>query len=254
VDHDDNLLVSARETSTVYKIDRNSGEIIWRLGGKRSDFEMGPGTRFAFQHDARRLPDGTISIFDNGSLVFENGTPKAVEESRGIVLDLDERKMKATLVREYTHPDKQYADAAGNMQVLPNGNVFVGWGRGLAISEFSEDGEMLFDATLLRKNESYRAFRFSWSARPSDQPAAVAERVSEEEVRVYASWNGATEVATWEILAARHQGRLKSLGQVPRNGFETAMVVRTSDPYVAVRAKDSSGRALGTSKVLRPGS
>jgi Arylsulfotransferase (ASST) len=254
VDHDDNLLVSARETSTVYKIDHNSGEIIWRLGGKKSDFEMGPGTRFAFQHDARRLPDGTISIFDNGSLVFENGTPKAVEESRGIVLDLDERKMKATLVREYTHPDKQYADAAGNMQVLPNGNVFVGWGRGLTISEFSEDGEMLFDATLLRKNESYRAFRFPWSARPSDQPAAVAERVSEEKVRVYASWNGATEVATWEILAARHQGRLKSLGQVPRNGFETAMVVRTSDPYVAVRAKDSSGRALGTSKVLKTGS
>ena len=129
VDHDDNLLVSARETSAVYKIDRNSGEIIWRLGGKKSDFEMGPGTRFAFQHDARRLPDGTITIFDNGSLVFENGIPKAVEESRGIVLELDERKMKATLVREYTHPDKQYADAAGNMQVLPNGNVFVGWGR-----------------------------------------------------------------------------------------------------------------------------
>ena len=254
VDHDDNLLVSARETSTVYKIDRNSGEIIWRLGGKRSDFEMGPGTRFAFQHDARRLPDGTISIFDNGSLIFENGTPKAVEESRGIVLGLDERKMKATLVREYTHPDKQCADAAGNMQVLPNGNVFVGWGRALAISEFSENGEMLFDASLPRKNESYRAFRFSWSARPSDQPAAVAERVSEEEVRVYASWNGATEVATWEILAARHQGRLKPLGQVPRNGFETAMMVRTSDPYVAVRAKGRSGRALGTSKVLRQGS
>jgi hypothetical protein len=254
VDHDDNLLVSARETSTVYKIDRNSGEIIWRLGGKKSDFEMSPGTRFAYQHDARRLPDGTISIFDNGSLVFENGTPKAVEESRGIVLGLDERKMKATLVREYTHPDKQYADAAGNMQVLPNGNVFVGWGRALAISEFSEDGQMLFDASLLRKNNSYRAFRFPWSARPSDQPAAVAERVSEEEVRVYASWNGATEVATWEVLAARHQGRLASLGQVPRNGFETAMVVRTSDPYVAVRAKDRSGRVLGTSKVLGPGS
>ena len=251
---DDDLLVSARETSTVYKIDRNSGEVIWRLGGKQSDFEMGPGTRFAFQHDARRLPDGTISIFDNGSLVFENGTPKAIEESRGIVLGLDERKMKATLVREYTHPDKQYADAAGNMQVLPNGNVFVGWGRALAISEFSEDGEMLFDATLLRTNESYRDFRFSWSARPSDQPAAVAERVSEEEVRVYVSWNGATEVATWAVLAGRRQGRLKSLGEVPRNGFETAMVVRTSDPYVAVRAKDRSGRVLGTSKVLRPGS
>jgi Arylsulfotransferase (ASST) len=254
VDHDDNLLISARETSAVYKIDRKTGEVIWRLGGKQSDFEMGPGTRFAFQHDARRLPDGTISIFDNGNLVFENGTPKAIEESRAIVLELDEERMRASLVREYTHPEKQYADAAGNMQVLANGNVFVGWGRALAISEFSEDGEMLFDATLLRTNESYRAFRFSWSARPSDQPAAVAERVSEEEVRVYVSWNGATEVAIWEVLAGRRQGRLKSLGELPQNGFETAMVLRSSDPYLAVRAKDRSGRVLGTSKVLRPGS
>jgi hypothetical protein len=254
VDHDDNLLISARETSAVYKIDRKTGEVIWRLGGKKSDFEMGPGTRFAFQHDARRLPDGTISIFDNGNTVFRNGRPKAVEESRGIVLGLDESKMKATLVREYTHPDKQHAHAAGNMQVLPDGNVFVGWGRAMAISEFSEDGQMLFDASLPRKNKSYRAFRSPWSARPSDQPSAVAERVSEEEVRIYASWNGATEVATWAVLAARHQGRLESLGVVPRNGFETAMVVRTSDPYVAVRAKDRSGRALGTSKVLRLGS
>jgi hypothetical protein len=254
IEPDNNLLISARETSAVYKIDRKTGEVMWRLGGKNSDFEMGEGTHFAFQHDARRLPDGTVSIFDNGSLVFENGLPKVIEESRGIVLGLDERQMKATLVREYTHPDKQYADAAGNVQVLPNGNVFVGWGRALAISEFSQEGQMLFDATLLRTNESYRAFRFSWSARPSDQPAAVAERVSEEEVRVYVSWNGATEVATWAVLAGRRQGRLKSLGEVPRNGFETAMVVRTSDPYVAVRAKDRSGRVLGTSKVLRPGS
>jgi hypothetical protein len=254
VDHDDNLLVSARETSAVYKIDRKSGEIIWRLGGKWSDFQMGPGTRFAYQHDARRQRDGTITIFDNGNTVFHNGLPKVIEESRGIVLGLDERKMKATLVREYTHPDKQYADAAGNMQVLPKGNVFVGWGRALAISEFSEDGQMLFDASLLRKNKSYRAFRFPWSARPSDQPAAVAERTSENELELYASWNGATEIAIWEVLAGQHQGRLESLGQVPRNGFETAMVVRTSDPYVAVRAKDRSGRALGTSKVLRPGS
>jgi hypothetical protein len=247
VEPDNNLLVSARETSALYKVDRKTGEVIWRLGGKKSDFEMGPGTRFAFQHDARRLPDGTISIFDNGSLVFENGTPKAVEESRAIVLDLDERKMKATLVREYIHPDKQYADAAGNMQVLPNGNAFVGWGRALAVSEFSKDGELLFDFRVSPENRSYRAFRFSWSGRPSDQPAAVAERVSEEEVLVYASWNGATEVERWEVLAGPDPGRLESLGQVPRDGFETAMVVQTSEPYVAVQAKHHSGRVLGTS-------
>src|ERR687894_2757863 len=61
-------------------VDPDTGEVIWRLGGKKSDFEMGPGSRFAFQHDARRLPDGTISIFDNGNTVFRNGRPKAVEE------------------------------------------------------------------------------------------------------------------------------------------------------------------------------
>jgi hypothetical protein len=241
------LLISARETSAVYKIDRKTGEVMWRLGGKNSDFEMGEGTRFAFQHDARRLPDGTISIFDNGSLIFENGTPKAVEESRAIVLKLDEERMRASLVREYTHPDKQYADAAGNMQVLPNGNVFVGWGRGLAISEFSHEGELLFDLRVSPEHRSYRAFRLPWSGSPSDQPACVAERTSENELQLYASWNGATDIATWEVLAGPHPGQLESLGSIPRNGFETAMLVKTSEPYVAVQARHRSGRVLGAS-------
>jgi Arylsulfotransferase (ASST) len=250
VDHDNNLLISARETSTVYKLDRKTGEVIWRLGGKKSDFEMGEGARFAFQHDARRLPDGTISIFDNGSMVFENGTPKAVEESRAIVLELDEERMRASLVREYTHPEKQYADAAGNMQVLPNGNVFVGWGRGLAISEFSKDGELLFDCRVSPEHRTYRAFRFPWSGSPSDEPAAVAERTSENELEVYASWNGATEVAAWEILAGPDPSQLESLGSIPRDGFETAMVLQTSEPYIAVQAKHRSGRVLGTSQLI----
>jgi outer membrane protein assembly factor BamB len=250
VDHDGNLLVSARRTFTVYKIDRESGEVIWRLGGKKSDFEMGPGTRFAYQHDARRQPNGTITIFDNGNTILENGIPKAVEESRGIVLELDEEEMSATLVREYTHPDKLFADASGNMQVLPNDNVFIGWGRALVFSEFSKDGELLFSASF-PTNGSYRAFRFPWSGHPSDRPVAVAERASEEEVRVYASWNGATQVTTWEVLAGSSPNQLESLGSVRWDGFETAMLVRTAEPYVVVRAKDRSGRVLGATKPVQ---
>jgi hypothetical protein len=64
------------------------------------------------------------------------------------VLGLDEEEMSAVLVREYTHPDKQFAHAGGNMQVLPNANMFIGWGRALAFSEVSGDGELLFDASL----------------------------------------------------------------------------------------------------------
>src|SRR5918998_2720589 len=250
VDHDSNLLVSARETFSVYKIDRTSGEVIWRLGGKKSDFEMGPGTRFAYQHDARRQPDGTLTIFDNGTTVFDNGIPKAIEESRAIVVELDEEEMRASLVGEYTHPHKQYADAGGNMQVLANGNVFVGWGRALVISEFSRDGELLFDARLPPKSNTYRAFRFPGSGHPGDGPAAAAERTPEDEVKVYASWNGATEVATWEVLAGPGPDRTRPFGSVPRDGFETALTIHTSEPYVAVQAKNSSGRVLGTSKAF----
>src|SRR5215216_6219177 len=251
VDHDNNLLVSARQTFTVYKIDRNTGEIIWRLGGKKSDFEMGPGTRFSFQHDARRQRDGTITIFDNGTTIFLYTVPKAVEESRAIVLELDEEQMSATLLREYTHPDKQYADAAGNMQLLANGNVFIGWGRALVFSEFSKDGELLFDAKLPPPNRSYRYFCFPWSGHPTDRPTAVAERTSEEEVRVYASWNGATEVSSWEVLAGPRADQLEPLGSVDRNGFETALSVKSPHPYVAVRAKDRSGRVLGSTAPIK---
>src|SRR5829696_6744520 len=251
VDHDSNLLVSARETFAVYKIDRSTGEVMWRLGGKKSDFEMGEGTRFAFQHDARRQRDGTITIFDNGTTIFHDSVPEVVEESRGIVLELDERKMSASLVREYTHPDKQYAHAGGNMQLLPNHNVFIGWGRALVFSEFSKDGELLFDARLPPPNRSYRYFRFPWSGHPTDRPAAVAERANEEELEVYASWNGATEVSSWEVLAGPRPGQIEPLGSVPRNGFETALSVQTPHPYVAVRAKDRSGQVLDTTAPVK---
>ena len=251
IDHDDNLLVSARNTSTVYKVDRKSGEVMWRLGGKKSDFAMGPGTRTAYQHDARRQKDGTITIFDNGTTIFDNGPPKAVEESRGIVLELDMDKMTASLLHRYTHPGKQYADAAGNMQMLPNGNVLVGWGRAMVFSEFSSEGELLFSASLPPKNLSYRVFRFPWSGRPRDQPAVALEaRSSEDEVTVYASWNGATEVTSWQVLAGPSPNRLKPVSSAPRSGFETAIAVRTSEPYIGVRAKDRSGRVLGTAKAV----
>jgi hypothetical protein len=246
VDHDHNLLISARNTSAVYKIERGSGEIIWRLGGKRSDFEMGEGTRTAFQHDARRQEDGTITIFDNGA------HPPVHEQSRAIQLRLDEEAMKATMVREYTSPEKILATSQGNMQVLPNGNVFVGWGSEPFVSEFSSDGELLMNAGFPPECESYRAFRFSWSGHPTDVPALAVGRRSSNRVTLYASWNGSTEVTAWEVLSGPHPNHLEPLGEVPRDGFETAMLAQTKDPYVAVRARDSSGEILGTSAPAKP--
>ncbi len=248
VDHDDNLLISARNTWAVYKANRNSGEVMWRLGGKKSDFEMGSSTRTAFQHDARRQSDGTITIFDNGA------APKVHDQSRGIMLELDMDKMKATLVREYTHPSKKLlAGFLGNVQVLPNGNVFIGWGSEPFFSEFSHDGELLFDARFPPEYTSYRSYRLEWSGHPVDEPTVAAEPASEGRTTVYASWNGATEVATWQLLAGSSPDQLKPVGFVPRDGFETTIAAHTVGPYVAVRAKDYLGQVLGTSEAIKPG-
>jgi hypothetical protein len=245
VEPDGNLLLCARNTWTVYKVERNSGEVLWRLGGKKSDFEMGEGSRTAFQHDARRQRDGTITIFDNGA------HPKVHEQSRGIVVELDEQKMSAKLVREYTSPKKRLSTSQGNVQLLPNSNVLIGWGSGPFISEFSYDGELLLNVRLPPDGESYRAFRFPWSGYPDEDPAVALEQGPDDKVTLYASWNGAMEVDAWEVLAGPRQRRLESVGSVPRDGFETAMLVQTSHSYVAVRAKDRLGQPLGSSAPVK---
>jgi hypothetical protein len=248
VDHDGNWIICARNTSAVYKIDRNSGRIIWRLGGKKSDFEMESDARPARQHDARRQPDGTLTIFDNGA------HPWVHDQSRGIVLDLDEEKMSASLARVYTSPEKPRATSQGNMQMLPNGNALIGWGSEASLSEFSSDSELLFNANLPgrghQETESYRAFRFPWSGHPAEDPSMVAEPASDDNVNVYASWNGATEVATWEILAGSSPDKLKPVGSAPRDSFETLISLHTTEPYVAAQAKGRSGELLGTAKVV----
>jgi hypothetical protein len=242
---EDHLLVSSRQTSTIFKISRKTGKIVWRLGGEKSDFEIGPGARFNYQHDARSHPAGTITVFDNGS---EN----TAEQSRGAVIRIDEDAMKATLVREYTHPDKLLSITQGNVQVLPNGNVFIGWGSSPVISEFSQDNNVQFDAEFPRESETYRAFRFPWKGYPKYTPAIAAESGQDDEVKIYASWNGATEVATWQVLAGEGPRKLKELDSIPREGFETVITVKTTEPYVSVRAMDASGKALGSSRAVKP--
>jgi hypothetical protein len=246
VEPDGNFLIDAKGTYAVYKLDRQSGEVLWRLGGKESDFEMGEGTRTVSQHDARRQEDGTITIFDNGA------PPELHDQSRGIVVELDEDAMKATLVREYTHPEKPLSTSQGNMQVLSNGNVFVGWGTEPFSSEYSKDGKLIFDLEFSGETQSYRAFRQTWSGRPAEDPAVVAEKGKGGKVNVYASWNGATEAITWRVLAGPDPGELEPVGTVPWGGFETAMAIRTEEPYVAVRAEDDSGGVLGTSEAIKP--
>ena len=140
VDWDGHLLVSARNTWTVYKVDRDTGAVKWRLGGKRSDFTTAPDALFAWQHDARRQADGSITLFDDGA------DPPVESQSRGLVLTTDDTAMTVAVAREYKHPDRLLAGSQGNLQVLPEHNVVVGWGAQPRLTEFARDGRVLFDA------------------------------------------------------------------------------------------------------------
>jgi hypothetical protein len=246
LDSDGNLLVSARNTWAVYKINHRTGQIMWRLGGKRSSFTMAPGTRLAYQHDARRQPDGTITLFDNGA------SPQVHPQSRALALRLDVKTMKASLVREWTHPAKLLAGSQGNMQLLPNGDRFIGWGAQPNLTEFSPDGRVLFDAALATPDTSYRAYRFPWSATPPGRPAIATATGPASKLTVYVSWNGATDIARWRILGGAAPAKLKPLSEVSDTGFETTATVFTKADYVAVAALDSAGHDLGMSLAVRP--
>lgn len=246
VDGDGNLLVSARNTCALYKLDRATGETIWQLGGRGGDFRMGKGTRFCFQHDARRARDGSITLFDN-----QAGPPALAKQSRAIVLRVDERRKRVRLRRAFKHPGKLLAFNQGGAQTLPNGNLFVGWGAAPVFSEFSPSGRLLFDGRLTKGKGNYRAVRAPWTGRPTRPPAVAAERTRDGRMQVFASWNGATEVARWQVLAGDAPDRLRGVASRARDGFETAIAARV-EPYVAVRALDRSGEVLGTSEPVRP--
>jgi hypothetical protein len=238
---DGDLLISGRSTHTVYKIDR-SGAIVWRLGGKRSDFGMGPGSAFAWQHDARRQPDGTLTIFDNGA------TPAVERLSRGLILDVDEQAMTTSLLRQYTH-SKVLAGSQGSVQLLPNGNVFVGWGEVPRVSEFNHSGRLLFDAILGDRYESYRAFRLPWTGLPAEAPA-IALAGHGRELTAYASWNGATKVHAWRLLAGASAGALRAVASARSRGFESALRTAATGSHFAVQALDAGGSPLGQSQTV----
>ncbi len=244
VDTDGQLLVSSRNTHTVYKLDRRSGEIIWRLGGKRSDFAMGFGASFAWQHDARRQADGTITIFDN------EGAPGAAPQSRAIVLAVDEQRRTARLQRQFLHPQALQSSSCGSVRILANGNAFVGWGAEPFVSEFSGDGELLFDARLGAGYSSYRAFRSPWSGTGQGRPSVAVARHASRATQLWVSWNGDTEVARWLVLAGESSGVLKPLASQARTGFETAIQIAGQPRRLSVRGLDERGRTICTSATL----
>jgi hypothetical protein len=246
VEPEGNLLVSARSTWADYQLQEGTGRVLWRLGGDDSSFKMGPGTETAWQHDGRILPNGEVTVFDDGS------NPPIHSQSRAVRIALDFKTHRARLTAAYTHPDPPLLAASqGNMQTLPDGDAVVGYGGLPAISEYARDGSLLLDAHLPFDMTFYRAFRFPWTGRPASPPAVLADlNDTGEETIVHVSWNGATEVASWRVLAGERPAALSVQATIAASSFESSTILPKKQGYVAVKALDAAGHAIGASPAV----
>ncbi|MBO0802709.1 MAG: arylsulfotransferase family protein [Nocardiopsaceae bacterium] len=242
---DGDLLISSRNTWALYKIGRRDGAVKWRLGGKKSDFTLGDGVKFYWQHHARPHGDNLITLFDNGD------TPPEEKQSRGLLLSVDTSAKTVGLIQAFTSPSGLLAADMGSMQLLEGKRALVGWGAEPYFTAFAADGSVLLDGQLPVGDQSYRAFAADWTGNPPDKPRVAATGTPAGGTAVYASWNGATKVASWQVHAGSSASSLSVVTSQPRSGFETLIVANDSGPYFAVTALDSAGNALGRSDAVK---
>jgi hypothetical protein len=157
------------------------------------------------------------------------------------------KRMRATLVRQFVHTPPIVAVDQANMQRLPNGHYFIGWGHEPYFTEVGPRGKIVFDGRFGRgRVDSYRAYRFRWIGRPKVPPDIAVEGET-----IYVSWNGATEVRKWQLLAGPEKKKLRPIRTVSKTEFETAIPIPAGAKWVAVRALDRRNRSMARSAVVR---
>lgn len=250
-----NYLISSRYMQSISYIDGKTGEVLWVLGGRRNSFtdkSGGTATKFGWQHDARWNADHTgIHLFDNGA---RYGLKPSVEASRGVEIILDTVNMTAELKAEFVNQHKIISGSQGSMQVLPSGNVLLGFGYNAAWTEFSSEGEPLCDVHVGSKKtfntgavQTYKVNKAAWVGKPTTAP-----RIAVADDEIFMSWNGATEVKLWRIQGSRGSGiDLEVVMEVEKTGFETSVSVYC-EKWVSVRAValDASGAELGVTEIV----
>lgn len=255
------IIASGRNTWTIYKINKPTGNILWRLGGKQSSFTIAAGAEFSWQHDARFLSGtmttNTVSMFDDNCCEGDT-VPPGTPPAHGLVLQLDLSLMSATALTTYYHDPLINVSSQGNVQTLPNTNKFVGWGQSQYYSEFAAAGNtqgtpavnLLYDASMPGNNYTYRAYRNTWVGTPH-YPPSIAVRSTSGQVTVYASWNGSTETATWQVFAGVAPNALSLIATTPKSGFETTLLVANNGPYFQLKALDAGNAVIGVSAIVQ---
>lgn len=247
VDQDGHLLVSSRHLNEITKINRETGDIIWRMGGKKNEFAFldDPIAPFALQHDIRRQSNGNITLFDN----------RTQSPSRGIELQLDEVNKSATLVWSYASEPDAHAFIVGNVQRFPSGNTLINWGSTWpTVTEVNAANEKVFEMTLPAPQMSYRVHRYAWQGWPT-WPASLVI-TEDERTALHYSWNGATDVFYYQVYGGRRPDALEIVDLELHTQFEeTTDVTDLVDDYCyfQVRPMGRDGRVGVASNVVYAG-
>ncbi|KAJ5628251.1 hypothetical protein N7490_010479 [Penicillium lividum] len=248
-------IISMRFTSTIYGISGVDGSIMWRLGGLESDFTQ--DFSFSKQHDVKFISsNGThhvISFLNNAS--DERGKDESV--SSVLHVELDTETMNAHVIKRINRPDAGLTRLRGSAEVLPNGNIFIGWSERGYQSEHAPDGELLMTARFASDRYStYRAYKSEFTGRPLTPPDVVASVYGTSSTDIttifYVSWNGATDVAGWNFYAqAYDRGDPVFIGHANKTDFETMYIVDGYMDWITAEAVDRDGNSMMKSRVIR---
>lgn len=248
-------LISARHTSTIYKIDGKTGEILWKLSSDGdTDLEViGLTFEFRYQHHARFLKSYNdieiISFFDNHA--YSKGhrepetTPNPNEISNGKIIKVNNKLKTVELIKQYNPPSEHLlsAKSQGSLQTLPDGNKLINWGSAGAITEYNHKGDVLFFAKLdsgIRGPyvQSYRAFKYNWVGYSSEEIAYTYK-----DGVIYISWNGDTITHEWEVVNSLTN---ESISRLKKTGFETVYEINIEGEFY-INAIDEDGGIIKSS-------
>jgi hypothetical protein len=245
VDWDGNLLLSNRNLDEITKIDRNTGDVIWRFGGKGNQFQMDTGGQFfTRQHDVRRLPNGHISIFDNGNA-------SSPQESRAVEFRLDVGSTKvATQVWEYRHPMTLFGPFVGSHRTLPTGNRMVSWGNTRRISEVRPDGFVEWELRMF-DDITYRAYPDeTWNAVAAVPTLWADVDDAAESATLHFIRFGDESVAWFDIYRGTAPEPTELVASTAQHSLDIHNFAAGTELHFRVVARDEQGNETGYSNEI----
>lgn len=271
-----NFLVASSYLNALVYIDGHSGDVLWTLGGKNSDFDDlsdNQATSFTKPSNARFV-DGSptsVTLFDASPI------------SRGVHLTLstnpDDDTKTASLTSQYLNPQTLSPASGGSTQILPSSNVLVSYGTSAAWTEYTADGMPVCEVhfgSAYTFNEGFISTnlvtKHAWTGTPKSKPSLTLWGYEAS-----VSWNGATDVLTWALEGSHSIPRSSSsstddhnntdpemvageeeeeeikyftlLTAQPKAGYETTLSIPIRNTYPILRAVaiDITGKRVGSS-------